>query len=179
MIRGCLRPAERPAWPSGPSRERAVGRSHRPWRIVYALVARLAARYLAGSVRDASVYLRGTAGSADLVPAVSDIDFVVVVDDGDDPAAVHLRWERLARRLPLVASVVDRPRVHRAADLERLVGRFVYTIGLDGDPAAVVRDDDRFSQLDRGRLLERPGLHDTTLGWRLLVGSEDSSRRVR
>jgi hypothetical protein len=118
------------------------------------------------------VYLRGTAGSADLVPAVSDVDFVIIVDDGGDPAAVHRRWERLARRLPLVASVVDRPRVHRASDLERLVGRSVYTIGLDGDPAAVARDDDRFSQLDRGRLLERPGLHDTTLGWRLLTGRE-------
>jgi hypothetical protein len=103
---------------------------------------------------------------------VSDVDFVVVVDDSDDPAAVHRRWDRLARRLPLVASVVDRPRVYRAADLERLVGRSVYTIGLDGDPGAVTRDDDRFSQLDRGRLLERPGLHDTTLGWRLLVGRE-------
>jgi len=142
------------------------------WRIGYLLVARVAGRYLAGGTSGASVYLRGSVGTSDLVPFVSDVDLVVLLGNGRaSRAGVHLRWERLRRRLPLFARLVDRPRVHPVEELGLLLGCSAYTVGLDDD-GGVAPAGDRFSLLDRNRLLERPGLYDTTRAWRLLAGHE-------
>jgi hypothetical protein len=143
------------------------------WSAVYAIVARLAGRYLAGGTEHASVYVRGSARSADLVPGVSDIDLVILLDGGTaDPASVQRRRERLARRVPVFAQLVDRPLACRVDELRRLLGHSAYTWRAGDHVGEAPPHGDRSAGIDRDRLLERPGLYDTTGGWRLVAGRE-------
>jgi hypothetical protein len=143
------------------------------WRALYVAVARLAGRHLAGGTRHASVYVRGSTLSTDLVPGVSDVDLVILLDGGTaDAAAVHRRRERLARHVPVLAQLVDRPRTYRVEELDRLLGRTAYTWRIGDEAGGASPEADLSAGIDRDRMLERPGLYDTTGDWRLLAGRE-------
>src|SRR4051794_33203715 len=139
------------------------------WEAIYDGLARAATAYVARPGRGASRYVKGGAASGDLVPAVSDVDTVVVLPDGADARAARRRWRRLARRLPLVALLVDRPFVYEERELPELAGAAALTVGLDGGGAAYFG---RRASFDRIRTLERPGLYGLDDGWRRLGGPD-------
>ena len=86
------------------------------WAAAYLIVAALVGRHLAGGTRHASVYLRGSVGSPDFLPAVSDLDLAIVLDDAAGPTSrPHDRLHRLERWLPGLAHAVDKPRVTTVA----------------------------------------------------------------
>lgn len=147
----------------------------RAWRDVYLAVAGIAARALTRGEDSASVYLRGSVGSQEFVPALSDIDLVIVLEPGAVEAArrVHQRWERLRRRAPLVTHLLDRPRAQTEDELRILAGRSSYTFGLgDGLSDQPSQDVAGTARLDRDRVLERPGLVGATEGWHLIRGAD-------
>ena len=137
-----------------------------PWAAAYLLVATLVGRRLAGGTRHASVYLRGSVGSPDFLPAVSDLDLAIVLDDASGPTSrPHERLQRLERWLPGLGHAVDKPRVTTVSELRDLLGVTVYTDGLD-------RPSPPVSTFDRRRYLDRPGLYGALGDWRPLAGRE-------
>ncbi len=54
----------------------------RVWSLAYRLIARAWVAYLLRGERDASAYVRGSVGSDDVLPGLSDVDVAVVLAPG-------------------------------------------------------------------------------------------------
>jgi hypothetical protein len=145
------------------------------------LAARAAAAYLRRGRPRTAVYLTRGAAAGDLVPGISDLDLVVVLDD--DPAgrlgahqrAKH-RWQRLTGALPPVVSVTATIAAYEQWELEEASSASILTYGLDAagsSPAAAQGAMfGRRPPNDEAELGARPGLKGPMSDWRLLAGPE-------
>jgi hypothetical protein len=152
------------------------------WALGYLAIARLAIAFLARGENEPSIYLRGSVGTRDFLPGLSDVDLAIVI--AQDPAGagvawkrLNRRWQRLRRALPWIFDlIVDYPRIHEERDLADLNTASALTYGLDrpGEPKAGYFGNG--ASPDRVRMLERPGLYEATSDWRLLSGPDRRPR---
>lgn len=160
----------------------------RLWKLFYEVAARAGAAYLTLGERGVTTYVRGTLGSDDHLPGLSDVDLALVVED--HPAIPGLARERATKRLrrlrealPVTELLFDLPRVYEISELRDLTGSSAFTYGLDGieessRPAteASRRDraaffGERANETSRGHL-SRPGLYGAISDWRMLAGAD-------
>lgn len=140
-------------------------------QLVYRASAYLASSYAVRGERDASVYVRGSLGTAEFVPGLSDVDLAFVLGSPAGAARTRTRWRRLGRlRLPLL--LLDWPRVYDEAALRDLAGASAFTWGLGTTARSVHADED----VDAIRMLDRPGLQGATADWRLVRGRDRRPR---
>lgn len=152
--------------------------------LVYRGIARTGTAYLTRGDRDAATYVRGSLGTDDFVPGLSDIDVaVIVVDDprtsGRAGDLARLRWQRLRRALPVADLLFDWPRIYDDTELRCLAAASAFTYGLDEAGEPEPRRAGYFgerSSLDGIRMLERPGLYGATADWRPLSGTDRRPR---
>jgi hypothetical protein len=111
--------------------------------------------------------------SGEALHGVTDVDIVVVV--GPDPtgaarARVRDRCRRATRWLPPLGLLVDDwPLIHDEPGLAQVAARSTLTYGLDHGDAAYSGPG---SDVDKIRMLERPGLYGPGRTWRLLAGPD-------
>ena len=136
------------------------------WRAAYSIATRLYGTYLLRGVRPVALYARGSLGSGEAVPGLSDLDLAVVVPPGAREP-VRRRWRR-ARRLfgdllfdwPLALELQD---LHDCAAPARSHALAGPGGALYWGPAAAE---------ERVWTSERPELYAPTAGWRLLHGED-------
>ena len=133
----------------------------------YRGAARAATAYIVRGERDAAVYVRGSLGTAEFVPGLSDVDLAYVLGSPAGASRARARRLRLGKlRLPLL--LLDWPRVYDEAALRDLAGASTYTWGLGTTARSVYADED----VDVLRTLHRPGLYGQTADWRLVRGPD-------
>jgi hypothetical protein len=142
----------------------------RLWAFAYRLVARAWIAYLARGERDVSAYVRGSIGVGDVVPGLSDVDVALVLSEDRAGAALareraRTRWMRLRRAFPPTDLLLDYPVILEERELAEVAGSSAMT---HTDPVYL---GGAFAH-DKARLLERPGLYETTTDWRLVRGRD-------
>ena len=150
------------------------------WALLYRACTRVVVVCLTWRERGSSAYSSGRLSGVDFVPGLSDVDLVVVLEEGPEGPDVRAgrvrgRWDRLQRAFPCVRWIVDAPCVYEETELRDLVGSSGLTYGLDHNSAAASRQAGYFgerSTIDRFRMLTRPGLYAATDGWHRLAGPE-------
>jgi len=143
----------------------ASGRGH----LLYEAFARALGAYLARGLR-ASAYARGSVAARDVVPGLSDVDLLLVVDG--DPGPARERWERLRRALPPIGDLA-RVAVYERETVRERAAATALTYGLeetDGARRALYYGPRPPEQDDP--LHHRPGLWGAGRDWRLLHGPE-------
>lgn len=146
----------------------------RVWSLAYRLIARAWVAYLLRGERDASAYVRGSVGSDDVLPGLSDVDVAVVLNpDAARPGAarerVTERWMRPRRAFRLTDLLLDYPFIFEEPELVATAGSSALTHGLDTGSAVYFG---REVSQDRIRMLERPGTYSSTGDWRPLRGPD-------
>ncbi len=138
-------------------------------RLLYEALARALGAYLARGMRG-SAYARGSVAARDVVPGLSDVDLLLVVDG--DPRPARERWERLRRALPPIGDLA-RVAVYERETVQERAAATGLTHGLeetDGARRALYYGPHPPEQDDP--LHHRPGLWGVGRDWRLLHGPE-------
>lgn len=153
----------------------------RIWALAYRAIAWAYAAYLTRGGRSAATYVRGSLGTQDWLPGLSDVDIAVVLPQ--DPAGPGLarerateRWQRPRRAFPLIDLLFDYPLILEERELREVAGSSALTQGLNGagPPRASYFGDG--ASPGRTRMLERPGLYGSTADWQLLSGTDRRPR---
>ena len=149
------------------------GPAHRVLGFGYEVAAHAYAAYARRGLRGAAAYVRGTMGSRDTRPGLTDIDLVLVTPA--DPGGIarkraRERCSKFAGAVPVLGKMFDVwPLVFDQPGIEDLVNESALTYGLvDGRSAYCGPNSDT----DKIRALERPGLYGPRYSWRLLAGPD-------
>ena len=133
--------------------------------LAYQLLARAAAAYVCRGARGAAVYVRGSTGTAEFRPGLSDVDLVVVFAEAADARRARERWGRVRERFGWMDMLVDMPRIYDEMGLRAYAGFNSFTT-----ERAVYAGEHHST--DTMRTVERPGLYSTARSWRLIAGPD-------
>lgn len=140
------------------------------WIALHAVLARIIAAWLRAGTAT-TVYVRGSVARGDVVPGLSDVDLVALVDDAGARALLEVRRGRLG----VVARHVSLG-VYTRRELAAATASSVLTHGLDtpdgGDPREPALYLARGAPADEIGLRARPPLPDTRGEWRRIAGPE-------
>jgi hypothetical protein len=155
----------------------------RLWALGYRAFARLAAAYFVRGEDDPAIYLRGSFGTDDFLPGVSDIDLAIAL--AQDPAGQGVARERVGRRrqrfrraLPIAGPVLGHPLIYEGTDLADLGGASALTYALDNHFEFRAGYTGGGASPDRNTMLERPGLYGAMADWSLLSGPDRRPREL-
>ena len=147
------------------------------WALAYRAAAWAWAAYLVRGEHGATAYVRGSLGSEDALPGLSDVDVAIVLRGdpgrpGRAAARARDRWGRLRRAFRLTDLLLDYPLIFERDELKETVDSSILTFRLNPGTEERAAYFGEGSSEDRLRVLERPGLYAATDDWRLLRGSD-------